>query len=255
MHLFSVLPDHQDLPPSPDEAQLVELYDSYFPSDSRVRVQSNMVMSVDGVIAGADGLSRSVSTPADMRVFSVVRSLADAVIVGAQTVRAERLTRMSPKPRHLDQRRARNQAEVPLMAIVTASGDLPWDRLNERGSSPIVVFTNSTDPHTLRTLRHHADDVVVCDLHPDTIVNNLSGRGCRRLVCEGGPSVLAQWMDAGRIDEMCLTVTPTLLSTSGAHRLFGPDGVHEKRDLRVLSLVTDGQTMMYRLQVGDTQTP
>ncbi|PMD04030.1 hypothetical protein CJ199_14525, partial [Brevibacterium paucivorans] len=54
------------------------------PSD-RPRVQSNMVQSLDGKIAGADGLSGTISSPSDKRVFAVLRSLADVVIVGAST--------------------------------------------------------------------------------------------------------------------------------------------------------------------------
>lgn len=245
--LWTVLPQHRPLPPTSGEPHLVDLYDSHMPADG-VRVQSNMVISVDGAVAGADGLSRSVSTPADMRVFSVVRSLADAVIVGAQTVRTERLTRMSAKPAHLDQRHARGQAHVPVMVIVTSSGNLPWDRINERGTSPVVVATNTSDPRVLKDLDRHADDVFTCDLSPQAVKNALVARGLRRLVCEGGPSVLAQWMDAGLIDEMCLTVSPKLLSSPGAPRLFG-EGIVTARDVEVLSLVTDGQSMMYRLKV------
>lgn len=245
--LWTVLPQQRPLPATLGEPDLVELYDSHMPAGG-VRVQSNMVISVDGAVAGADGLSRSVSTPADMRVFSVVRSLADAVVVGAQTVRSERLTRMFPKPTHVDQRRARGQADVPAMVIVTSSGDLPWDRINERGSSPVLVATNTSDPKVLAELRRHADEVLTGAVNPQVVKDALVARGLRRLVCEGGPSVLAQWMDAGLIDEMCLTVSPKLLSTPGAPRLFG-EGIATARDVEVLSLVTDGQSMMYRLKV------
>lgn len=245
--LWAVLPQHRPLPDTSGEPDLVELYDSHVPADG-VRVQSNMVISVDGAVAGADGLSRSVSTPADMRVFSVVRSLADAVVVGAQTVRSERLTRMSPKPAHLNQRHARGQADVPVMVIVTSSGDLPWDRINERGTSPVWVATNTSDPQVLAELRRHADEVLAGIESPQAVKDALVARGLRRIVCEGGPSVLAQWMDTGLIDEMCLTVSPKLLSAPGAPRLFG-EGIATARDVEVLSLVTDGNSMMYRLKV------
>ncbi|MDK7750170.1 dihydrofolate reductase family protein [Brevibacterium sp. UMB10442] len=245
--LWTALPQHRALPATSGEPDLVELYDSYMPVGG-VRVQSNMVISVDGAVAGADGLSRSVSTPADMRVFSAVRSLADAVVVGAQTVRSERLTRMSPKPTHADQRRTRGQADVPTMVIVTSSGDLPWDRINARGTSPVWVATNTSDPQVLAQLRRHADEVLTGVVSPQAVKDALVARGLRRIVCEGGPSVLAQWMDAGLIDEMCLTVSPQLLGAPGAPRLFG-EGIATARDVEVLSLVTDGQSMMYRLKV------
>ena len=55
----------------------------------RAWLRVNFVSTLDGAVSGADGRSGSINTPADHRVFRVLRELADAVVVGAGTVRAE----------------------------------------------------------------------------------------------------------------------------------------------------------------------
>ena len=54
----------------------------------RPGVRLNMIASVDGATA-VDGVSGGLGGPADRRVFGVLRSLADVVLVAAGTVRAE----------------------------------------------------------------------------------------------------------------------------------------------------------------------
>lgn len=249
--LFTVLPQHQAVPHTPNEAALVSLYDSgpFGATHSirdGVRIQSNMVMSVDGALSGTTGSSRDVSNRSDMRVLSVIRSLADAVIVGASTVRAEHLTRLSPKPHHTHQRASRGQAGVPTLAIVSASGRVDWQRLDERGTSPVILFTSATDPAVLADARAHADEVVRGDTSPAAVAVALISRGHRRLVCEGGPTLLGQWVASGWIDEMCVTVTPRLIGDPDAPRLLGSTHLLQSRKLELRSVLTDSTTFMYR---------
>ena len=107
--LTQLLPHHRPLPPAPGEPDLVALcsdrsaapragLDAADPSRPWVRV--NMVTTVDGQVVGETGLSRAISSPADKRVFGVLRALADAVVVGAGTARAERYTRLHARPAH-----------------------------------------------------------------------------------------------------------------------------------------------------------
>ena len=260
--LRQLLPEPAELPVTDDEQQLVDLYDSgqFGPTHTirdGVRVQSNMVMSFDGAVAGADFTSRTVSTPADMRVFSVLRSLADVVITGAGTARAEELTRLSPKPAHAHQRTARGQREVPTLALVSGSGNVDPELVNSRGTSPVIVFTLTAEARTLERLRANFDEVVVLDsLAPAAIMRELITRGHRRILCEGGPTLLGQFVAHGWIDEMCLTISPKLLgmpARSAFPNLLGRQPLDEACGVRPLSLITDGETMMYRLRVAQSQ--
>lgn len=240
--------------PAGPEPRLVELYDSGPLSGHTpgMRVQANMVTTVDGAIAGADGRSSTISTPADMRVFSVLRSLADAVVVGAQTTRIERYTRLTEKTAYRAQRAARGQEPVPLLVIVSGTGSIDTARLAEQGTSPIVVHTATDDPETLAGLRGFcgAGNVVVHgDITPQAVLADLAVRGVRRVLCEGGPTLLGSWVSAGLVDELCLTVSPLLAGRDAEDHpgLLGTVPLPAPVPATPLSLLTDSATYIHRL--------
>ncbi|MCQ9366970.1 dihydrofolate reductase family protein [Brevibacterium sp. 91QC2O2] len=206
------------IPPAVGEPLLSGLYDSgaFGEHTPGLRVQANMVATVDGRISGADGLSGTISTPADKRVFSVLRALASAVVVGAGTVRAERYTRLSAKPAFAAARAGRGQEPCPTLVIVSDSGRVDIDRLDSAGTSPVIVHTGPTaTTGILRDLRAaFGDDHVIshtCPVEPAQVLADLRERGLTRVLTEGGPGLLGQWVAQRAVDELCLTVSPLLL--------------------------------------------
>ena len=112
----------------PDPASTVELVDAYVPPEppaDRPSVRCNMISTFDGAIA-VNGRSGLLGGPADHRVFAVLRSWADVIVVGAGTVRAEGYGPVRLDDDLRDRRRARGQLPVPPIAIVTRSGNLDW---------------------------------------------------------------------------------------------------------------------------------
>lgn len=219
--LTALLPAHGPLPASSDESALVDAYlrDAPVRADG-LTVRANMVVSLDGAVAGDSGLSGEISSDADKRVFSVLRSLACAVVVGAGTARAERYTRLSAKPRHAAQRAARGQEPVPDLVLITRSGRVEVDRLLEAGSSPVVVHTLCEDEAVLAPIREAfgPDSVVVHarEIAPEAVLADLRRRGRREILCEGGPELLGTWVAAGAVDELCLTTSTLLAGASGS---------------------------------------
>lgn len=197
----------------PDSAEPIELEDGdlarayALPPQGDWRgsswVRVNFVMSLDGAIVGSEGLSKSLGTDADRRVFRLARSLADALLVGAQTIRAEDY---SP-------------SRLPI-AIVTRSLALdPSLRMfAERGpqhARPIIVTTDEAEPMAPAWLREAAD-VVACgagSVDMTRVVDVLARRGLTRLLCEGGPAVLDDLFAADLVDELLLTIVPRLVGS------------------------------------------
>jgi len=257
-------PRRLPLPATDDEEDLVALYRdrtdaprlSLHDADpERPWIRANMVDTVDGAVTGADRRSGSISSPADRRVFSVLRSLVDAVVVGAGTARAERYTRLHAKPRHADQRRDRGQSAAPLLVIVSRSGRIDLDRLDEAGSGGVVVHASlaACGPARRAELveRLGAEAVVLHDdaVEPRAVIDDLRDRGCREVLHEGGPDLLGTWIGAGAVDELCLTTTPLLV---GAADTGAPRGLLDDHaggapvPLNLLSLVTEGSALIQR---------
>ncbi len=183
-------------------------------------VRANMVTTLDGAAAGADGRSGSVNTPADNRVFSLQRDLADVVLVGAGTVRAEGYRRLQPT------RRSRLPATL---AVVTRSGRVPENvRTGKEGRGPALLVTcAAAGPRAIDRARTvlGEDAVLVCgedavDLR--RALNELSLRRLRKVLLEGGPSLLSAALDADVVDELALTVAPTIVGGDAPRITHGP---------------------------------
>ena len=87
--------------------------------------RASMVSTTDGAASGPDGVSGSINDDADGRVFAVMRAHADAVVVGAGTVRIERYGRVT-KTDELAAKREREGVRPEAVAVIVShSGHLP----------------------------------------------------------------------------------------------------------------------------------
>ena len=109
------------------EWSLDELADAYaYPDDIEGPwLRANMVSSLDGA-AQHDGRSQPLSSDLDMRIFGTLRGLADAVVVGAETVRSEGYRPARAREAFADRRAAAGQGPAPVIAVVSASLNLDF---------------------------------------------------------------------------------------------------------------------------------
>lgn len=196
-------------------------------------VRCNMVMSLDGVIAGPDGQSASIATPIDKQVFLALRRDCDVILVGAGTARTE----------------GYRPAAAPI-ALVTRTLDLHLD---------MPLFAQATDA-TPRTLVITTDEAAAAapawlldaaDLLPcgasevdlPRALAELRRRGMARVHCEGGPALMTSLIADHVLDELLLTVTPVLIGA-------GPRLVHEligAADAAFTQVLTEDGTLLLRV--------
>jgi len=182
-------------------------------SAGRPWVRANMIASADGA-ASLDGKSGGLGGPADRLLFSVQRGLADVILVGAGTARAEnyRPARADPLLAGLRQGRP----PTPPIAVLSARLDLdPQSSLLAQAppDARTIVLTTQAAPASRRAaVAAHAQVIVA---GTDTVtasqaVAALAGLGHGAILCEGGPGLLGQIAAGGLLDELCLTVSPVL---------------------------------------------
>jgi riboflavin biosynthesis pyrimidine reductase len=181
-------------------------------------LRANMVSTVDGAARGPEGLSGAISGEADKRVFGRLRGLADLVLAGAGTVRAEGYRPAREKPSFAGRRRDAGQAPAPVIAIVSRSLDLDLssELFSTPGSRPIVITAGSSDAGRRTTVAEHADVLVAGDDDVDlrAAIATLNERGLVRIHAEGGPSLLADLAAADLLDELLLTLSPVIVGGS-----------------------------------------
>ena len=178
-------------------------------------VRAMMVQTIDGAFFGPDGKSRSISSERDREVLVEARRLADVVLVGAQTIRTERYRPMVAKPEWQAARAAIGAQPAPVVAIVSASLDLPWEEplFGESAITPMVFTDGSaTRERTLMAEEIQAAgrvEIIECASLPLDALEVLRQRGFTRIVCEGGPRLLRDLFS--EIDEIDLTIAPMLV--------------------------------------------
>lgn len=215
-------------------------------------VRANMVSSVDGAASGADARSGSVSAPADRRVFHVLRGLADVIVAGSRTVQVERFGPADPEVATAEHRRRLGQAPAAVIAVTSSRLDLELDGPLLAGprSAVLVLTSEAAAPDRRRAVEERTDVLVVGTdrIDPAKAVAALAERGLRRVLCEGGPALLAAFAAAGCLDELCLTTSPLLLGADAGRILTGP-ALDPPARLRLADLLTEDDVLLGRWKV------
>jgi riboflavin biosynthesis pyrimidine reductase len=188
-------------------------------------VRSNMVMGLDGAAVDGDGLSGSLSGAQDTRLLGLLRGIADAVVVGAGTVRAEGYSPIRARAALAGLRAAQGLADHPALVVVTRTPTLARGlrTFTEAPVRPVVLC--AVDNGSLLGV---ADVVEVPDGHGGVDLRAgleaLADRGMTRIHTEGGPHLLGALLSAGLLDEYCLTLSPRLAGgpTSLLRPVHGP---------------------------------
>lgn len=214
--MYHIWPRYGPEPIGYDE--LIELYEPE-PGEPLLRV--NFVTSVDGAVE-IDGYSAGLGSPADKQVFGLLRMYADALMVGAGTLRHERYHALKLDAARREWRAARGLPPYPRLVVVSAR--LALDPANPAlAEAPIrpIILTHAGSPARQRAALSAVADIQIhgeTEVQLGAAVAALHAQGMTHVLCEGGPHLLGALTAADQVDELCLTVAP-LLAGSGAGRI------------------------------------
>ena len=243
MHLLlrdrTLLPSPVPVPADAEGARaLAALYAAPQLPPGAVHVRAMMTTTIDGAIAGADGTSGSLHDPDDSFLFSVLRALADVVLVGASTVRAEDYRSVRGREDLLRPSLRPGGAPRPALAIWSRSGELP-DYVDP--DQPTYLLTPSAGAgEAAERSGLPAAQVLAAD-SPQEAVEALAARGMRLIQAEGGPSALARLAEAELLDELCFTTAHRTVGGPSPRVLDG--AAHETRWTLESLLLGEGATL------------
>lgn len=211
-------------------------------------VRANMVTSLDGAVA-VDGRSGGLSGAADRLLFHVLRSLADVILVGAGTARAERYGLAKPGSTWPQLRRGRSS--TPPIAVVTRGISLDLDSELIRGDDSLprtIVLTTSEAPADRVAAAAKTAHVIIAgedEVSAKAAIDKLAGLGHRKILVEGGPTLLGHLISADLLDELCLTISPLIADGHGPSMVVrpGPAGVTR---LVLTTLIEDNGFLLSR---------
>lgn len=203
--------------------------ESLYAAPSTPWLRVNMVSTLDGAVTGESGRSGAISNDFDRRVFDLLRTLADVVVVGAGTARVE----------------GYRPADLPIV-VVSRSGRLP-EKLRDVEPGRVILATCQHAPELTETRKlMPAGDILMLGSHRvdlPAMRRRLEERGFRHILCEGGPHLLRDLLDQGVVDELDATVVPRLVS--GLHPRV-TDGPPIDVPLRLSTLLEESGTLLGR---------
>ena len=238
-----------------DGGDLSDFY-AYPAERDGVWLRANFIASLDGG-ATFSGKSGELGGPGDRAVFSALREMADVILVGAGTVRTEGYAGARPTVTQRQRRQNRGQREVPHIAIVSKSGRLERDMpvFTRTEVPPLVCTCAAAADQTRRTLAGLADVLDCSTGDPDSVdsaavLATLADRGLPRVLTEGGPMLFSSFVEHGLLDELCLTIAPTLVGGEAGRIATGSEQVLTA--MRCAHILTDDDGYLYTRYVRET---
>ncbi len=226
----------------------------------------NMVASLDGK-ASANGKASGIGSRTDRTLMNSLRSRADAVMIGAGTLRAERLN-LSVSEDLAQTRASRGLNPQPLAIVTTGSGDVPLKE-NLIGAYPdntLVLASPKTPEERIATLSSQALVEILPDgeplggCHPNlpnALISLKESYDVHVLLVEGGPTLNHALIDGNLADELFLTLAPKLLGGEGPENptiLHGPP-VTQIAEPNLLSVHLVGDELFFRYTLRQPRRP
>ncbi|WP_255513437.1 pyrimidine reductase family protein [Homoserinibacter sp. GY 40078] len=212
-------------------------------ADRMLRV--NFVSSADGA-ATRGGLSGGLGDAADKRYFELLRRAADAVLVGAGTVRAEGYGALRVGEESVRWRVAHGLTPHPVFAIVSGSLDLDPSSpiFTEAPIRPVVITAAGHDTSGFAEVADVIEAGEGQHIDAAAAVAGLRARGLGRILNEGGPHLFGALLAADVVDELCLTLAPSL-EAGDAPRITAGE-LPDPRGLSLAHVLRSGSTLLLR---------
>jgi riboflavin biosynthesis pyrimidine reductase len=188
--------------------------------DGRPWMLVNMISSLDGAVA-VGRRSGGLGGSGDRQVFTVLRGLADVILVGAGTARAEHYG----PPQRSGQR----------IGVVTRSADLDWTSPLFASGAGFVITTSEAPDVPVDAIRAGRSGVDLGEA--------MSQLDATIVLCEGGPSLNGDVLNAGLIDEWCLTLSPMLVGGGAGRATVG--AAECPTDFRLAHVLSDDDGYLY----------
>lgn len=192
------------------------------------RVIVNFALTADGKVSTRTYCPTGFTSPADKRRFLEIRSEGDAVLVGRGTLENDNMAMGMSASDLRKARLASGRAPFPLRVMVSQSGRInPAAKVFQSDGGRRVIFSTLRMPKKLQAELGQKADI---HLAPDKVdlqaMLETLGRdyAVRTVACEGGPSLFRCLLEAGCVDELCLTLAPWIFGGKLAPGLTGPPG-------------------------------
>ncbi|HEV3156484.1 MAG TPA: RibD family protein [Candidatus Baltobacteraceae bacterium] len=196
-------------------------------------IQISVATSLDGYIDDASEERMIFSSPEDFADVQIYRAACDAILVGAGTLRKDNPSLLVREPALIEERTRNGLPSEPTKVVLTRSGNLdPCARFFATGGAPKIILCSVKSTLDLALLPD-ADVVALDSSDPLSIIAALELLGIRKLLVEGGSSVLTSFISAGVFHRIRLAIAPFFVGDERAPRFVGAGRFIHTKDQRL----------------------
>lgn len=182
-------------------------------------------ISLDGYLDDTSERRLVLSNSADLDRVDALRASCDAILVGAATVRNDDPRLLVRSAARREARRRHGSPPSPAKVTVTRRAKLdPEARFFTSGDAERLVYCASPVTQEARdAVGRHARVIDAGErVRMAWLCRDLYARGVRRLLVEGGGTVLTQFLTQGIADELQLAVAPIFVGDAAATHFVEP---------------------------------
>jgi 2,5-diamino-6-(ribosylamino)-4(3H)-pyrimidinone 5'-phosphate reductase len=207
----------------------------------RPSVVVNVAMSADGKLSTRERRQVKISGQQDFARVDRLKAGSDAVMVGIGTVLADDPSLTVKDEHHKKSRRERGVDEHPVRVVIDSAARIPLDAkvLHKGEGKRVVVVSRRASPEKVAVLKKYATIITAGDDEVDLAfaLAQLGAMGIRRLMVEGGGSLIAGLITAGLVDEIYSFVGNIIIGGKDAPTLADGSGFTKEMEFPRLALV------------------
>ena len=204
----------------------------------------NCAMSADGKIASPSGKQMRISCDEDIKRMYELRNKCDAILVGINTV-------LTDNPKLTVKEKYVKNPKQPIRLVLDTNCKTPVDSLVVNDVAKTYIITGK------QCDKNYGDnvEVIVCDTDKDGLINSeklmgiLYNRDIKKLMVEGGGTVIWNFLKSGFVDDFYVYVGPMIIGGKDTPTIAGGNKIDENSNLKIVETKTigPGTLLHYRL--------
>lgn len=181
----------------------------FYPWPNKPWIRANMVQTLDGGITDKNDKTLEISTDADKQIFRLLRQLSEVILVGAKTAQSAPYLNIKVNEKNQELRKKLRLAKKPRLAIVSNNLNFTkeWFKSRTDDEQPLVYTSQSNDSN-IKPFIGLAEFVFCGQMQVDlkSVKQDLVRRSFKRILCEGGPTLLHGLINENILDELDLSI-------------------------------------------------
>lgn len=199
---------------------------------NRPYVIINCAMSADGKIASPSGKQLRISNEEDIKRMYILRNSCDAVLVGVNTI-------ISDNPKLTVKQEYVKNPKNPIRIILDTHCRTKADALAVDDKAKTLIFADGLCD------RNYGDNVEIiqCDTDSEGFIDlkmmleKLYSYGIRKLMAEGGSTVIWNFLKSGYVDDFYVFIGPMIIGGKYTPSMADGEGINQEDELINLEIV------------------